>query len=177
MRWIGNVDDIESARSRQIKPVSGGGDKCRTGQDSVWIETNGFAFLEKIIVRISIDERGDVANDESFFAVGDINARVEEMDRLLFVFGKMLPCGIERECAWQRKTGCVFRVNPRALSKRRDRRADDPLRKSFLVGGGDVENFKATGTVRGIKIFAAQNDILNVVATVLVAFGQKRAAI
>src|SRR4029077_16885770 len=71
----------------------------------------------------------------------------------------------------------VFRVNARALSKRRDWRADDSFRKSLLVDVGDIENFKAAGAVGGVKIFATQDDVLNVVASVFVAFGQQRAAI
>src|SRR2546423_4820859 len=161
MRRVGNIDYEQSARRCHVKSMAGRGDKCRTGQRAVWIETNGFAFLQEIVVWISIDQRRDIADDESFFAVGDENERIEEIDRLLFVFGKMLARGIERECARQRDARCVSRVNAGALTKRRDRRANDALRKSFLIAVRDIENFKAARTVRGVEIFAAQPDILN----------------
>src|SRR5256885_1521088 len=121
MGRIRNIDNEKSSRCGQVKAMSGRGDKCRASQNAVRIETNGLAFFQEIVVRISVDERGDIADDESFFAVGDVNERVEKIDRLLFVFGKMLACGIERERTRQCETGRVFRVNPGALAKRRDR--------------------------------------------------------
>src|SRR6266513_6096785 len=99
MRRIGNINNVKSARCCQIKTMSSCGDKCRAGQNAIWIETNSLAFFQKIIVRIPVDECRDIADDKSFFAVGDVNERVEEIDRLLFVFGKMLARGIERERA------------------------------------------------------------------------------
>ena len=70
------------------------GNECRAGQRSVRVETNRLAFFEKIIIRISIDQRCNVANDESFLAVGDVNKGIEEIDRLLFVFRQALARGI-----------------------------------------------------------------------------------
>ena len=64
-----------------------------------------------------------------------------------------------------------------ALTKWRYRCADNAFGKSLLVDVGDIENFETAGTVRGVEIFAAQNDILNVVAAVFVAFSQTRASI
>ena len=58
---------------------------------------NGFTFLEDVVVRISVDECGDVADDQALIAIGDVNKRIEEIDRLLFVFWNMLTRGIERE--------------------------------------------------------------------------------
>ena len=89
----------------------------------------------------------------------------------------MLAPGIERERAREREAGGVFGVDARALTQRRHRRADNAFGKSFLVDIGDVENFETAGTVRGIKVFAAQNDVLDVVAAVFVRFGKHRAAI
>ena len=71
--------------------------------------------------------------------------------------------GIERERARQRDARRVFRVDARALTERRNRRADDAFGKSFLVDVRDIENFETARTVRGVEIFAAQDDILNVV--------------
>src|SRR5205814_3513763 len=124
------------------------GNECRAGQRSVRVETNRLAFFEKIIIRISIDQRCDVANDESFLAVGDVNKGIEEIDRLLFVFRKMLTCWIERESARQREAGCVFGGNAGALAKRRNRRADDTFCKSFLIDVRDVEYFDTVGPIR-----------------------------
>ena len=45
-----------------------------------------------------------------------------------------------------------------------------------MVDVGDVENFETAGTVCGIKIFAAQPDVLNVVAAVFVGFIENRTA-
>ena len=118
MRRIANIDNVKSARRGQVKPMSGCGHERRAGQSAVGIESNGLAFLEEIVVGISIDQRRDIANHESFFAIGDVNKRVEEIDRLLFVFGKMLTCGVERERARQGDAGCVFRVNAGALAER-----------------------------------------------------------
>src|SRR5207302_4465560 len=122
-------------------------------------------------------ERGDIANHQSFFTVGDVNERVEQIDRLLFVFGKMLARGIERQRAGQGQARCILGLNARALTERRHWGADDPFRKSLLVDVGDIENLETTRTIRSVKIFPAQNDVLNVVAAMFVAFSQQRAAI
>ena len=177
VRRVRNIDNVKSARCCQVKTMSSRGDKCRAGQRSVRIKANGLAFFQEIIVGISVDERGDIANHQSFFTVGDVNERVEQIDRLLFVFGKMLARGIERQRAGQGKARCILGLNARALTERRHWGADDPFRKSLLVDVGDVEHFETAGTVRGVKIFAAQNDVLNVVAAMFVAFSQQRAAI
>src|SRR5436309_11058974 len=118
MRRVGNVDDKKSARRCQVKTMSGGGDKGSASQNAVGIKTNGLALFQEIIVGISIDQSGDIADDKSLFAVGDVNESVKQIDRLLFVCGNVLPRGIERERARQRKAGRVFRLNPCALSKR-----------------------------------------------------------
>jgi len=46
------------------------------------------------------------------------------------------------------------------------RRADDALRKSFLVDISDVENFETAWAVRGVEIFAAQPNVFDIVAAV-----------
>ena len=50
-------------------------------------------------------------------------------------------------------------------------------RKSFLVDVRDVEDLEAARAVRGVEIFAAQDEVLNVVAAVLVRFLQNRAGL
>ena len=69
MRWIADVDHVESARRRHIEPMPRCSDKRGASQNAIGIETNGLAFLEKIVVRISIDQRGDVADNQAFFAI------------------------------------------------------------------------------------------------------------
>ena len=46
-----------------------------------------------------------------------------------------------------------------------------------MVDLGNVENFETAGTVRGVKVLAAQHDVLDVVAAVFVRFGKHRTAI
>src|SRR5438067_12263095 len=89
----------------------------------------------------------------------------------------MLPRGVELERARQCNAGSVFRGNARELTERGQRRTDNELRKSFLVDVRDIENLDAAGTVRGVEIFAAQPDVLNVVTAVFVGFTQNRTAI
>src|SRR5215470_6520930 len=139
--------------------MAGRGDKRRAGQNAIGVKTNSFALLEEIIVGISIDERRDFADDQAFLAIRDVNKCVEEIDPLLFVFWYVLAAGVEREGAWKGNAGCIFRVDSRALAQRRDRRADNAFRKSFLVDLGNVENFKTAGAIRGVKVFATQNDV------------------
>jgi len=53
-------------------------------------------------------------------------------------------------------------VDPCSLAKRRNWRADDAFRKALLVYVGNVENLETAWAVRGVKIFAAQDDVLNI---------------
>src|SRR5258707_6613151 len=157
--------------------MAGRGDKRGAGQNPARIKSNRFAFFEEIVIRISIDQRSDVRNDEAFFTIRDINVGVEKTEPLLFVFWNVQSPGIQRERARQRDAGCIFRVDTRALAKWRDWRADDAFRKSFLVDVGDVEDFKASRAVRGVEIFAAQYNVLNIVPAMFVCFGKKRATV
>src|SRR6266404_9189797 len=102
MRRIVNVYHEQSTWRRQVETMTRGGDECRAGQCPARIETDRLTLLEKIIVGISIDQRCDIADDKAFFAIRDVSKRVEEIDRLLFVFGKTEPARIVRQRARQR---------------------------------------------------------------------------
>ena len=160
-----------------VEPMPRRSDKRRACQQAIRIKTNSFAFFEKIVVRISIDKRRDLADDQSFLAIRDVNKGIKGVDQLLFVLGNVFSSGIEREGAGQRNARRVFRVNAGALTKRRHRRADDPFGKSFLVDVGDIENFKTARAIRGVEIFATKPDILDVFARMFVCFGEQRTAI
>ena len=120
------------------------------------------SFVQEIIFRVAIDQRRDVDDDETFFAIGDVNEGIEQIDRLLLIFRQAHPRGIERERARQCDGRCEFGSNIGALPERRNRRGDDALGKSFLIDVRDIENFEAARSVRRVEIFAAQNDILNI---------------
>src|SRR6516162_2271081 len=152
MRWVADVDNVQPARCRYIEPMPRCSDKRGACQKAVWIEPDGFALLEKIVIWIAIDQRRHVADDQALFAIGDVNKCVEEIDRLLFVLGNVLTPGIERQRARQRNARGVFGVDARALTKRRHRRADNAFRKSFLVDVGDIEYFESARAVRSIKV-------------------------
>ncbi len=148
------------------------GDEARAGQDAVWVE--GHIALEEIVIGISIDQRRDIGADESFFAIRDVNECVKQIDRLLLVFGEPDPRGIERERARQCHRRRIFRIHPRALPERGNRRAHDAFRKSFLVDVRHVEDFEPAGAVRGVEILTAQHEILNVVSAVFVSLLENR---
>ena len=97
MHRIGAIDHEQSARRRHVKPMPGRGHETRAGQRAVGIVSD--VALQKIIVGISIYERRDVRADEAFFAIGDVDKRVEQIDRLLFVFRNPNARRIERQRA------------------------------------------------------------------------------
>ena len=150
--------------------MTGRGDKCRAAQHTIGIEDN--ILLQKIVVRISIDQRRDIHDHESFLEIGDINERVEQIDRLFLVLRNVLARGIERECARQRHRGREWRVHISSLAERRNRRGHDALGKSFLIDFCYVEYFETTRAVCRVEILAPQDNVLNVFARMLVRFLQ-----
>ena len=85
--------------------------------------------------------------------------------------------GIERQCARQCHTRCVFGIDPCALTQWRDRRAHNALGEAFLINISDIEDFEAARSVCGVEIFAPQNNVLNIVPAVLVCFGKNQASL
>ena len=154
--------------------MPGGGDKAGPGQDTAWIKAR--RFLDEIIVRVAIDQRRDVDHDEPLLPIGNVNVGVKGIDRLLLVFRPPDAAGVEREGAREGDAGGVPGANAGALTERRDRRAHDPFRESFLVDVRDVEDFEAAAAVGGVEILAAQDDVLNVVSAMFMRFFQNRAA-
>ena len=175
MHWVANIDNVQTARGRHVKPMTGCGDEGCTAQNAVGIEPDRVG--QEIIIGISVHQSGDVWDDEPLFAVRNVNKGVERIDWLLFIFWQMQSRRIECERARQRDAGCIFRVDARALTKRRDRCADDAFRETFLVDVGNVEDLETAGAVRSVKIFAAQHDVLNVFPGMFVRFLQLAANI
>src|SRR5260370_42706553 len=143
MHRIANIDNVKPARRRHVEPMPGGGDKRCARQHAVGIETD--RVVEEIVIRIAVHQGGDVRDDESLFTIRHVNKRVEEIDRLFFVFWNVQTPRIQREGAWQSDTRRVFRVDAGALAERRNRRADDAFRETFLVDVSTIEGFITVG--------------------------------
>ena len=129
----------------------------RAGKFSIRIETDDFFLVEKVVVRIAIEQRADRDHHQTFFAVGHKNPRVNRTHRLLHIFRQMCSQWINAECARQRDARGVFGADVSALAERRNRRGADAFGKAFLINVGNVKNLKAVFAICGVKIFAALN--------------------
>src|SRR5207248_6515910 len=81
---------------------------------------------------------------------------------------------IESKRAWYCHRRREFRVHPGTLPKRGDRRTNYSLRKSLLIDVGYIEDLEAPRTIGGVEVFAAQNDVLDIAAAMLVCLSQAR---
>src|SRR5438034_980180 len=147
--------------------MAGGRDEACACQETIRIEGN--IALQKIIIRIPVDKCRNVRTDQSLLAIRDINEGVKQIDRLLFVFRESHPGWIERESARKRDRRCEFCIHPCALTEWRNRCAHDALRQPFLVDIRDIKDFETARAIRGIEVLATQDQVLNVVATVLMS--------
>ena len=62
------------------------------------------------------------------------------------------------------------RFHPQALTERREGGRGDALREALVVDVGDVEDLEAAGTVGGVEIFAAEDEIADVLGVMRVGF-------
>ena len=150
--------------------MPGGGDKGGAGEDAAGIVDD--ILLQEIVVGIAVHEGRDVHDHKAFLEIGDEDESVKHVDRLLLVLGQADARGIERERARHRNRSGERSRHIGALAEGRDGRGHDAFRETFLVDVRDVENFEAARAVRGVEIFAAQDEILNVLPAVFVGFGQ-----
>src|SRR5204862_4030278 len=67
---------------------------------------------------------------------------------------------------------CVFCLYPGALPERRNRCTNDTFREPFLVDVRHIKNLETACSIRGIEIFAAQHQVLNVLSAVFMCFLQ-----
>src|ERR1051325_4653937 len=119
MRRIMNVNHEQSAWGCHVKTMAGSGHECRASQSAARIKSHRLTLFEKVVVWISIHKSADKNIHEPFLAIGHIDVAIENVDRLLFIFGQVISQRIEREGAGQRNTGSVLCMNTGALTQRR----------------------------------------------------------
>src|SRR5207244_10650665 len=111
-----SVTHEQSASGSHVKAMTSRRDKTCARQSAVRVESNGLVFPQKIVVGITIDQGGDLRDDETFFAIGDVNIGVEQWDFLFFVLGQPRAPRSQRKRARQSDARRVLRVDARALA-------------------------------------------------------------
>ena len=95
---------------------------------------------QEVVRRIGVGERGDVDEDQSLFAVGDVGVFVERMNRLFFVLRDELRLAIRIDRHRRRQRDRRWRISSsRTCAGRAARPArDDALGEVLVVDVGDV---------------------------------------
>ena len=125
------------------------------------VEADDRFLVEKVVVRIAVHQRADADHDQAFLAISHEHPRVDEADGLLFILRQPLPQRIDSQRARQRDARGVFGADISSLTQRRNWRAHDAFRETFLINVRHVEDLEPIRPVRRVEVFAAQREIEN----------------
>ena len=85
---------------------------------AVRIETDSFFPIEKVVVRVAVEQGADGDHDQAFLAVGNEHPGVNRADGLCIVFGLLQAEGVDTQRAGQGDAGGVFGADVSALAER-----------------------------------------------------------